>query len=81
VTYALEGLEPCAVVADSDEDERPFSWTYHAKCAVHGRIFHARLKDTRAACLQDVSSWLESINCPGHIRSPDSGDVAVCRDG
>jgi hypothetical protein len=66
LTYAIEDLEPCAVISDGDKEEKAFSWAYHVKCVVHGRIFSSR-KGTRAACLENASSWLASINCPGHI--------------
>jgi hypothetical protein len=69
LTYGMEGMEPCAAVtSDGDKGEKPFAWSYHVKCPIHGRIFSSR-KDTRAACLQEAFFWLqEDINCPGHIR-------------
>jgi hypothetical protein len=68
LTYGMEGVEPCAILSDEGRGEKSLAWSYHVKCAVHGRIFSSR-KDTRAACLQEASLWLqEDINCPGHIR-------------
>jgi len=66
LTYAVEDLEPCVVISNGDKDKVAFAWGYHARCVVHGRIYRAR-KDTRAACLQEASVWLQKvINCPGH---------------
>src|SRR3978361_1714093 len=73
VAYGIEGMEPCAVISNGDKSGKPYAWAYHVKCPVHGRIFNSR-KDTRAACLHEASSWLESVNCPGHIRSHPPSD-------
>jgi len=68
LTYAIEDLEPCAVISDGDKDKKAFAWGYHVQCVVHGSIYSSR-KDTRAACLQEASMWLQRvINCPGHVR-------------
>jgi hypothetical protein len=75
LAYGIEGLEPCAVISDGDKDKTAFAWNYHVQCFVHGRLYSSR-KDTRAACLEEASIWLEKvIHCPGHARQhpPDNG--------
>jgi hypothetical protein len=73
VIYGIDDFKPCAVITGEDHG-KPFAWGFQLTCAVHSCTFISR-KDTRSACLEDVSSLLKGINCPGHIwpHPPDAG--------
>lgn len=67
--YTIEGLAPCAVIADGAP--KPFSWSYDVTCVVHSQRFSSR-HDTKSHVLKEAVFWLRRVGCPGQAE-PDPG--------